>query len=60
MTVIYTLNQKMQNGGIEWYVLGISSDVSFSQATSQKLYIGVHFLLRSFLYSFSRKHSYLY
>jgi len=30
MTVIYTLNQKMQNGGIEWYVLGISSDVSFS------------------------------
>ena len=30
MTIIYTLNQKMQNGGIEWYVLGISSDVSFS------------------------------
>lgn len=24
------LEPKMQNGGIEWYVLGSSSDVSFS------------------------------
>lgn len=45
MTVIYTLNQKMQNGGIEWYVLGISSDVSFPKLPP-KPYNWVHFSLR--------------